>query len=116
MGASCTSPAVEQGLPLKNTEEKELKQTVQQRRKTELNQWHQIQASCARRPLVVSLKWWNSWVNFVNGKVDNIPGPIDNCSLDNQCLQNIVRLDLKPYQDYYVVTTQQWDFLFKKCK
>ncbi|CAH1786040.1 unnamed protein product [Owenia fusiformis] len=58
---------------------------------------------------VISMVWFREWENFVRGKHDDAPGPIDNTRI--QVMKSGVPT-IRQGSDYGQLSREMWDFLF----
>ncbi|XP_071548146.1 ubiquitin carboxyl-terminal hydrolase 20-like [Panulirus ornatus] len=57
--------------------------------------------------VAISMRWFRTWENFVRGREQEPPGPIDNSSI---CTTKTGQPMLKPGSDYAQISEEMWDF------
>lgn len=57
--------------------------------------------------VAISMRWFRTWENFVRGREQEPPGPIDNSSI---CTTKTGQPVLKPGSDYAQISEEMWDF------
>ena len=66
-------------------------------------------------PIALSNKWMDQWLSYINNESNNIPGKIDNSSLDDGDGKTKLEAAYGSDHDYVGVNEEIWQYFYDIC-